>query len=142
MALRFRRSNVVYLILVAGLFAVIWASYRSFSDTAAPTERPLSDLLTALDNKQVTHGSFNSDQTRVDWTDANPHPYRTFYPTGYESTLVDKFHENQLPFDAQQPSSSNVLLTVILPNAVLFVLIGGFMLYVLRRYRGSHPPTA
>jgi ATP-dependent Zn protease len=142
MASRFRLRNVVYWILLAALLAAIWASYRSYNNTTAPAERPLSDLLTALDNKQVTHGTFNSDQSRIDWTDASAHQYRTFYPTGYESTLVEKFHQNQLPFDAQQPSSSNLLLTVILPNAVLIVLIGGFMLYVLRRYRGSHPPAA
>jgi hypothetical protein len=31
--------------MLAGLLAVIWASYRSFTDTKAATEKPLSDLL-------------------------------------------------------------------------------------------------
>jgi ATP-dependent Zn protease len=141
MALRLRRRNVVYVILLAALLALIWASYRSFNSAAAPTEKPLSDLLTALDQKQVAHGTFNSDQDRVDWTDIRAHEYRTFYPTGYEATLVDKFHESQLPFGVDQPAGSNLLLTVILPNVVLFVVIGGFLWYMLRRYGGKRPPT-
>jgi ATP-dependent Zn protease len=141
MALRFRRRNLVYLILLAALLAAIWASYRSFNTTSAPTEKPLSDLLTALDQKQVAHGTFNSDQDRVDWTDIQAHEYRTFYPIGYEANLVDKFHEGQFPFSADRPAGSNLLLTVILPNVVLFVVIGGFLWYMLRRYGGRRPPT-
>jgi len=34
-----------------------------------------------------------------------------------------------------------LLLTVVLPNVILLLLIGGFMWYVLRRYGGKHPPT-
>jgi ATP-dependent Zn protease len=142
MASRFRRRNVVYVILLAALVAVIWASYRSFTDSKAPTERPLSDLLTALDDKQVAHGTFNSDQDRVDWTDIRAGEYRTFYPIGYEATLVDKFHQGQMPFTADPPARSDLLLTVILPNAILLVLVAGFLWYMLRRYGGKRRPTA
>jgi hypothetical protein len=30
---------------------------------------------------------------------------------------------------------------VILPNVILFVVIGGFLWYVLRRYQGKRPPA-
>jgi ATP-dependent Zn protease len=140
MALRFRRRNVVYLLLLAGLLAVIWASYRSFTTTPGLAEKPLSDLLTALDEKQVVSGTFNSDQARVDWSDAHSHEYRTFYAIGYEANFVDKFHENQVPFGVEQPSSSDLWLKVILPNAILFVVIAGFIWYVLRRSRRTHQP--
>jgi ATP-dependent Zn protease len=142
MVSRLRLRNVVYLILLAGLLAVVWASYRGFTDTKSPAERPLSDLLTALDNKQVVHGSFNSDQGSVDWTDIHAHDYQTFYAPGYEATLIDKFHESQLPFEVIRPARSDLWLTVILPNAILFVVVAGFLWYVLRRYRGNHPPPA
>jgi hypothetical protein len=97
MASRFRRRNVVYVVMLAGLLAVVWASYRNFTDTKAPTEKPLSDLLTALD---------------------------------------------ELPIEVIRPSTSNVWLTVVLPNAILFVVVAGFLWYVLRRYRGKQPPPA
>jgi len=142
MVSRLRLRNVVYLILLAGLVAVVWASYRGFTDTKSPTEKPLSDLLTALDNKQVVHGSCTSDQDRVDWTDIHAHNYQTFYAPGYEATLIDKFHENQLPFEVMRPATSDLWLTVILLNAILIVVVAGFLWYVLRRYRGKHPPPA
>jgi hypothetical protein len=140
MASRFRLRNVVYLILMAGLVAVVWASYRSFTDTKAPTEKPLSDLLTALDEKQVVLGTFNGDQDRVDWTDIHAHDYQTFYAAGYEATLIDRFHQNQLPIEVIRPGISNIWLTVVLPNAILVVAMGAFLLYVLRRYRSNRPP--
>jgi ATP-dependent Zn protease len=135
MVSRLRRRNVVYVVMLAGLLAVIWASYRSFTDTKAATEKPLSDLLTALDNKQVVHGTFNADQDRVQWTDIHAHDYQTFYAPGYEATLIDKFHESQLAFEVIQPARSDLWLSVILPNVILFVLVAGFLWYMLRRFR-------
>jgi len=97
-------------------------------------------LLTALDEKQVVRGTFNSDQDRVDWTDIHAHDYQTFYAAGYEATLIDRFHESQLPTEVIRPSTSNLWLIVILPNAILIVAAGGFLFYVLQRYRGNRPP--
>src|SRR5260370_35825046 len=48
-----RHRSVYYLILLAGLLAVIFASYRSFNTAELP-QKPLSDLLTALDQKQAS----------------------------------------------------------------------------------------
>jgi ATP-dependent Zn protease len=134
-----RRRNVYYLILLVALLAIIFASYRSVN-AAAPPQKPLSDLLTALDQKQVVRGTFNSGDDRVDWTDDHAREYRTFYPTGYEATLVNRFYETQASFDAT-PAVSNVLLTVLLPNVILFLVIGGFLWYMLRRYGGKQPPA-
>jgi ATP-dependent Zn protease len=134
-----RRRNYIYFILLAALLGIIWASYQGSKAASARAEKPLSDLLTALDSKQVVHGTFNSADDRVDWSDNQGKPYRTFYPTGYEAVLVDKFHESQASFDATQPAVSNLWLTVILPNVILFLLIGGFLWYVLRRYGGKRP---
>lgn len=142
MALRFRRRNVVYAIMLAGLLAVVWASYRGVTDAKAPAEKPLSDLLTALDEKQVVDGTFTSDQDRVDWTDTHAHHYQTFYSAGYEATLIDRFHENQLPIVVNRPATSNLWLTVILPNAILFLVVAGFLWYVLRRSRDRQAPPA
>jgi ATP-dependent Zn protease len=124
--------------LLAGLLAVIWVSYRSFGVTSPP-EKPLSDLLTALDNKQVANGTFTSDGDRVDWVDTGGEHYRTYVTAGYAGVLVDKFHENALPFNVTPSSSSNLLLSVILPNVLLLLVIAGFMVYMLRRTRQATP---
>jgi ATP-dependent Zn protease len=136
-----RRRNVLYAIALAALLVVIVASYQGFKTATAVPEKPLSALLTALDLKQVGSGTFDSGAERVDWTDDHGQVYRTFYPTGYEAVLVDKFHENSSTIVAQRSAGSNILLTVVLPNVILLVLIGGFMWYVLRRYGGKHPPA-
>jgi len=131
---RARRRKVLYPIMLAGLLAIIWASYRSYAGVAgAPAEKPLSDLLTALDEKQVASGTFTNEGDRVDWVDIQGRQYRTFITAGYAATLVDKFHENQLPLGVTQPARSNLLLEVLLPNVILFLVIGGFMWYLLRQ---------
>ena len=139
--MRGRRRNLYYAILLAALLAIIYASYRSLSTATAAPQKPLGDLLTALDQKQVSHGTFDSGEARVDWTDTQAHEYRTFYPTGYESVLVDRFHESQASIDAR-PAASNVLLAVVLPNAILILLIGGFIWYMFRRFPATRPPMA
>jgi ATP-dependent Zn protease len=140
MGLRLRRRNAIYFILLAGLLAIIWASYQSFDQTAARAEKPLSDLLTALDGKHVAKGVFTTDGDRVDWTYTQGGRYRTFLPAGYSTVLVDKFHESQLPVDVAQSPASNVWLAVVLPNVILLLTIGGFLWYVLRRQRGRGNP--
>jgi ATP-dependent Zn protease len=136
-----RRRNLLYAILLAALLAVIVASYQGSKAAKGLPEKPLSDLLTALDQKQVVSGTFDSSDEHVDRTDSHGQQARTFYPTGYEGVLVFKFQEDHVRFGARQSAGSNLLLTVVLPNVILLLLIGGFMWYVLRRYGGKHPPT-
>jgi ATP-dependent Zn protease len=121
---------------VAGLLGIIWASYASFASDSVP-QKSLGDLLTALDNNQVAAGRFNGDGDQVDWTDAHGATYRTFYPTGYQ--LVDRFHQNRLPVTASATSRTDPFLAIVLPNVLLFVVIGGFMWYLLRQQRSGTP---
>jgi ATP-dependent Zn protease len=128
-----RRRNTVHLVLLAGLLAVIWASYRTVVGTSNTPEKSLSELLTAVDEKEVASGTFTSEGDRVDWVDTKGRDYRTFITAGYAATLVEKFHANGVPFGVTPSSSSNLVLSVILPNVILLAVIGGFMWYMLRR---------
>ena len=38
--MRGRNRNIFYFILLAGLLAIIWASYKSFNTIAAPADGP------------------------------------------------------------------------------------------------------
>lgn len=129
---RLRRRNTIYLILLAGLLAITWASYKSFNSVGNP-EKPLSELLTAVDHKQVANATFTTDGDRVDWIDTQGHRYRTLLTGGYVSNLVNILHDDQVPFDVTPSSRNDLLLSVVLPNVILFVVIGGFMWYMLRR---------
>jgi hypothetical protein len=142
MASPVRRRNLIYVLALGVLLVVIYASYRGIVNAPVPPEKPLSDLITALEGKQVVHGTFTSADDQVDWTDKQGNTYRTFYPTGYEAVLVDQFTSSQASVDATRPPASNVLLAVILPNVILFLVIGGFMWYVLRRFPNTRPPKA
>jgi len=121
------------MIMLAGLLAVIWASYKSYGAAGSPSEKSLSDLLSAVSQRQVASATLNADGDRVDWTDRSGGHYRTFYPVGYQ--LVDKFQEGQVPMTVTPPSSTNLWLTLLLPNILLFAVIGGFMWYVLKTRR-------
>jgi ATP-dependent Zn protease len=132
MALRNRRRSAAYLVILAGLLAIVWASFRSFSTSQIP-EKSLGDLLTALDEKQVASSTFTSEGDRVDWIDTAGQPFRTNLTSSYADTLVDRFHHDGLGVNVTPSSASNLLLSVILPNAILFLVIGGFMWYMLRR---------
>lgn len=141
MALRGQRRNTFYLILFAGLLAIFWATYQSLN-TAQAKERPLSDLLTATDAKQVANATFTSEGDRVDWVDTSGAHYRTYLTAGYASRLVDAFHQDRVQMSVTPASSNNLILSVILPNVILFLVIGGFMWYMLRQtQRGSRLTT-
>src|SRR2546423_730352 len=43
--MRGRNRNIFYFILLAGLLAIIWASYKSFNTIAAPTDKTTSELI-------------------------------------------------------------------------------------------------
>lgn len=129
---RARRRNVYYPILLAGLLAILWAAYRL--GTPTPPEKPLSALLTALDDKAVVSGTFQADADRVDWVDTSGHSYRTVFTTAYATVLIDRFHQQGLTVEVRPPSSGTLWL-VIAPNAILFAVIGGFMWYMLRQSR-------
>jgi ATP-dependent Zn protease len=133
MVSRARRRNAFYLVLLAVLLAVIWASYKSYDAAGSKSEKSLTELLSALDQKQVASATLNADGNRVDWTDRNGTQYRTFYPVGYQ--LADRFREGQVPMTVTPPSSTDLWLTVLLPNILLFGVIGGFMFYMLKTTR-------
>src|SRR5207302_4093131 len=46
--------------------------------------------------------------------------------------------DDKINFNTEAPSSSNLLLSVILPNVILFLVIGGFMWYMLRQTQSGN----
>src|SRR5205085_7792339 len=61
-------------------------------------------------------------------------------PTIFRDTLqIDQtLRDDKINFNTEAPSSSNLLLSVILPNVVLFLVIGGFMWYMLRQTQSGN----
>src|SRR5256714_12189117 len=129
--MRGRNRNIFYFILLAGLLAIIWASYKSFNVTPTPTDKTTSELIQAADAHNVKQATIKGNGTEVDWTDNNGNHYKTTFRDTYQ--IETKLLEDNVNFSTEQPSSSNLLLSVVLPNLILFLVIGGFMWYMLRQ---------
>jgi cell division protease FtsH len=134
--MRGRNRNIFYFILLAGLLAIIWASYKSLNLAPTPSERTTSELIKAADEHNITQATIKGNGTEVDWTDTSGKSYKTTFRDTYQ--IETKLLEDNVPFNTEQPSSSNLLLSVILPNVILFLVIGGFMWYMLRQTQSGN----
>src|SRR5213593_2047872 len=136
--MRGRNRNIFYFILLAGLLAIIWASYKSFNTVAAPSDRSTSEFLQAADNNNIGKATIKSNGTEVAWDDKSnpPNHYKTTFRDSYQIESI--LREDKVNFNTEQPSSSNLLLSVILPNVILFLVIGGFMWYMLRQTQSGN----
>jgi cell division protease FtsH len=134
--MRGRNRNIFYFILLAGLLAIIWASYKSFNSIAAPADRTTSELIKAADNGEIKQAVIKGNGTEVDWTDTAGRSFKTTFRDTYQ--IETKLIADNVNFSTEQPSSSNLLLSVILPNVILFLVIGGFMWYMLRQTQSGN----
>src|SRR6202011_910347 len=110
--MRGRNRNIFYFILLAGLLAIIWASYKSFNTIATPTDKTTSELIQAADNHTIRQATIKGKGTEVDWTDTAGNHFKTTFRDTYQ--IETKLLEDNVPFNTEQPSSSNLLLSVIL----------------------------
>src|SRR5207237_8197646 len=84
--MRGRNRNIFYFILLAGLLAIIWASYKSFNTVAPPSERSTYDLIQAADQNKVKDDTIKSNGTEVIWNSTDGGHYKT--------TIRDTFQDN------------------------------------------------
>src|SRR3979409_681148 len=134
--MRGRNRNIFYFILLAGLLAIIWASYKSFNTIAAPTDKSTSDFLAAADGGKIRTALIKGTGTEVIWDSVDGGHYKTTFRDTYQIETI--LRDDRVKFNTEQPSSSNLLLSVVLPNLVLFLVIGGFMWYMLRQTQSGN----
>src|SRR6202045_3370404 len=134
--MRGRNRNIFYFILLAGLLAIIWASYKSFNTIAAPAERTTSEFLTAADGGKISNALIKGNGTEVVWDSTDGGHYKTTFRDTYQIETI--LRDDHVKFNTEPPSSSNLLLSVILPNLILFLVIGGFMWYMLRQTQSGN----
>src|SRR5256885_5468954 len=103
--MRGRNRNIFYFILLAGLLAIIWASYESFNSSAAPQERSTSDLIQAADKHQVAKAVIKSNGTEIAWDSTDGQHFKTAFRDSYQ--IEAKLLEDNVNFSTEQPSSSN-----------------------------------
>src|SRR5207237_1051096 len=136
--MRGRNRNIFYFVLLAGLLAITWASYKSFNTSPAPSDRSTSEFLQAADGGNIGKATIKSNGTEVVWDDKSnpPNHFKTTFRDSYQIESI--LREDKVNFNTEQPSSSNLLLSVVLPNVILFLVIGGFMWYMLRQTQSGN----
>src|ERR1700682_1271832 len=134
--MRGRNRNIFYFILLAGLLAIIWASYKSFNTIAAPSDRTTSEFLAAADGGKISTALIKGNGTEVIWDSVDGGHYKTTFRDTYQIETI--LRDDHVKFNTEQPSSSNLLLSVILPTLILFLVIGGFMWYMLRQTQSGN----
>src|SRR5436853_7725232 len=136
--MRGRNRNIFYFVLLAGLLAIIWASYKSFNTIPAPSDRSTSEFLQAADGGNIGKATIKSNGTEGVWDDKSnpPNHFKTTFRDSYQIESI--LREDKVNFNTEQPSSSNLLLSVVLPNVILFLVIGGFMWYMLRQTQSGN----
>jgi cell division protease FtsH len=134
--MRGRNRNIFYFILLAGLLAIIWASYKSFNTIAAPQERSTSELIAAADAREIAQATIKGNGTEIVWDSKDGGHYKTTFRDSFQ--IEAQLIADKVNFKTEQPSSSNLLLSVILPNVILFLVIGGFMWYMLRQTQSGN----
>jgi cell division protease FtsH len=133
--MRGRNRNIFYFILLAGLLAIIWASYKSFNTISAPADKTTFELIAAADAHQIDHATIKSNGTEITWDYQGNH-FKTIFRDTFQIEQI--LRDDKINFSTEAPSSSNLLLSVILPNVILFLVIGGFMWYMLRQTQSGN----
>jgi len=100
-----RNRNIFYFIVLAGLLAIIWASYRSFNNIAAPTDKSTYDLIQAADQHKIAKAVIKGNGTEVDWTDTSGQQFKTIFRDTFpiEQVLRD---DKTFDFGSLQPGKT------------------------------------
>ncbi len=134
--MRGQRRNIVYFILLAGLLAIVLASLRSFNVTSQPTDKSLSEFISAIDQGYVKSAVVKGNGTEVDWDGTDGKSYKTVFREVYQ--IETKMDAKGVPYKVEPPSQSSVLWSVIVPNLFLFLIIGVFMWFMLRQTQSGN----
>jgi cell division protease FtsH len=134
--MRGQRRNIIYFVLLAVLLAVVWASYRSVNLGPGPQDKKLSDLIQAAESHEISNAVIKSSGTEVVWEDKAGHQYKTTFRDSYQ--IENVFNSDQVPYSTEPPSSSNILFNLVLPNLLLFLVLGGFVWYMMRQTQSGN----
>src|SRR2546430_17634189 len=88
--MRGRNRNIFYFILLAGLLAIIWASYKNFNTVAPPSDRSTSEFLQAADSHNIGKATIQRNGTEVHWDDKRnpPNHYKTTFRDSYQDQSI------------------------------------------------------
>jgi cell division protease FtsH len=148
--MRGQRRSLIYLLLFAAIVLVAVLAWRSFPNGSVGT-REEGQLQTAVQNVRNSgapssekiatdpghQAVVSGDGSAVTWWDQAGGQYKT--TVGSSDQVVTLFRDNHFTNYKTEPNGGgNVLWSIILPNLILFAVIGVFMWWMLRQTQSGN----
>jgi cell division protease FtsH len=132
---RIPRSTLFYVILVAALGIVFYFTWQSIGSSSKGSQWSYSELLSEADHGQVKSVVIKGTDGVATGKDGSQHDVSFGDTTG---TLAQQLNNDGVNVSYQTANGGGALLSVILPNLIFLLLIGGFMYYILRQAQGGN----
>jgi cell division protease FtsH len=135
---RIPRSSFFYFVLVAVLGIVFWFTWQSLENGSKGDAWSYSQLLTKADQGQVSKVEIKGSSATA--TDKNGSRHDIQLPDTGTGTdfLQQQLYKDNVDFSFQQASGGAYWISMLLPNLILLLLIGGFMYYILRQTQSGN----
>ena len=138
---RFPRSSLFYFALVVVLGLVFWFTWQSLQGNQNASDWTYSDLISNIQENNVKLVDVKGTDAVA--TDSTGKKHNVTVPdcTAGGSdwcTQIAIQYPGQTKISLNNSNSGQYLLSVLLPNIILVVLIGGFMWYVLRQTQSGN----
>ena len=133
---RIRRSTLFYLGLVAVLGIVFWFTWQSLESGSKGDTWDYSTLLTKADQGQLSKVDIRGSSATATAKDGSKHDVQL--PDTGTDFLQQQLYKDNVAFSFQQASGGAYWISMLLPNLILLLLIGGFMYYILRQTQSGN----
>jgi len=132
---RIPRSTLFYVILVAALGIVFWFTWQSIESGSKGDQWSYSQLLNKASDHQVQKLVIKGTDGTATAKDGSQHDVSFGDST---DSVANTLAKDGVDVSYQASSTSGALLSVILPNLIFLLLIGGFMYYILRQTQSGN----
>ncbi len=132
---RIPRSSLFYFFLIIVLGFVFWFTWQQFESGTKGGSWTYSQLINSAQAGQVRSVDIKGNTATATGKDNQQHDVNL--PDTTEATAAELVKDN-VNVSYQPASSSQYWLSVLLPNLILLLLIGGFMYYILRQTQSGN----
>ena len=133
---RIPRSSLFYFLLVAVLGIVFWFTWQSLENGSKGDAWDYSTLLTKADQGQVSKVDIKGSSATATAKDGSKHDVQL--PDTGTDFLQQQLYKDNVAFSFQSASGGAYWISMLLPNLILLLLIGGFMYYILRQTQSGN----
>jgi cell division protease FtsH len=132
---RIPRSSLFYFFLIIVLGFVFWFTWQQFEGGPKGGQWSYSQLINSAQAGGVRSVDIKGATATATAKDGSQHDVNL--PDTTEA-LATELVKDSVTVNYQQASSSQYWLSVLLPNLILLLLIGGFMYYILRQTQSGN----